>query len=617
MRARVPDWVVLALLALLLLAVTWPFGSPVPRPGLDRSWQIGLAMAFAKGLAFGRQIILNYGPLSFAIHPYRTSQGEYAVALLIGGLVQLALIVTLLQCLRRTFGLALAAIGTFLLASLLGEVQADPLTAVAFGLVVLTLTAPVERRVRAARWLAVAGGTVVAVAMLMKANNGIDCACVVALGLCGTPRPLRALAEGAASFCCALLAMWLLLGEPLGALPDYFRLTADYIRGYVDGAAKGTSGTAYTSLLLILFASAVVLGAGAWSSMRRFGRRPQIALTLAVLTLHYALFRESTTRAGANHGLYLALLAAVAAMLPWPRRTRVFGAVLALALWYGVFSFYPATPGDTLVPVTRARAMINEIRRAATPPNITRESTLIRRVDVVPPAVLSAVRGGCVSVEPWEIAVVWAYQLRWCPLPALQSYDAATSTLDHLDAAAYGDPRTGPDRVLRQLGSIDGRNATWESPAAMLALLCNFTEVARGGGWQALARVPDRCGAARPLTTLHTTLNRTVVLPAAPPGQALVADVEGLGTSFGERLASLIARVGPRSVAIDGRFYRVPADSSGDGLVIGVPANADYAPPFNLDMRPHTFSARMAGHGNQAVTVRLETVPIQPSEARP
>ena len=436
-----PAWLRWGLVVFVLLAVTWPFGSPVPRPGLDRSWQIGLAMAFSQGLVFGRQIILNYGPLAFAIHPYRTGADEYAAALAIGALVQVGLLVALLTCMRRTMGTVVAVLGAFVLASLIGETQADPLTAVAFGMVVLTLTAPPERAAKAARMLAIGGGALAAVALMMKVNNGLDSTCIIALGLLGTARPWRALAEGAASFIIAVVVIWLALGQPLAALPDYFRLSYNYIQGYADGAERGTGEAAYTPLLLILLGSTISLSVGAWVSMSDRDPRRQWALTLSILTLNYFLYREISTRAGAHKGIYLALLAAVAAMIPWRGHSRWLGIALAAGLWSATFAFYPSTPAMTLVPVQRARAMVTQIERARHAPKVASESSLIKAVDLLPGPVLAGVQGHCVSAEPTEIAVIWAYQLRWCPLPALQSYDAATSTLDHLDSAAYNNPR--------------------------------------------------------------------------------------------------------------------------------------------------------------------------------
>ena len=115
----------------------------------------------------------------------------------------------------------------------------------------------------------------------------------------------------------------------------------------------------------------------------------------------------------------------------------------------------------------------------------------IRDGDAVPAAIVGQLTNHCVSVDT-EISVIFAYpQWRWCPIGAMQSYVAYTTRLDNLDAAAYANARSGPDRVLRQVNStIDERNPIWDPPAAMLSLLCHFKEIYAAGQWQALARSP-------------------------------------------------------------------------------------------------------------------------------
>jgi hypothetical protein len=447
----------------------------------------------------------------------------------------------------------------------------------------------------------------------VKFDDGTAVAAVIAVGLAGTADPRRALRQGGVSFVVALVVAWLLVGQPLGALPDYFRNAYEVVSGYVEAMGRDAAGSRGIFMLLLLIGSAISISVGAWVSMAGRGRRERLFLVLAVLTLHYFLFREMFTFEGPGRGVEFALLAAVAAMIPWRGHGRLAGLAVVATLWGVTFSFYPSTPTATLVPVARAEAMVRQFGLALRTPRTVRQSKLVKRVDTLPAPVLAAVRGHCVTVEPVEIAVVWAYQLRWCPLPALQSYTAYTSRLDHLDAGAYANARGSPDRVLRVSHSaIDGRNPTWESPAAMLSLLCHFREVARGGGWQALARVPDRCGPLQALATLHARLGQTLTLPPAPPGRVLVAAVEGLRVGLGERLRSLVSRVAKRYVVLDGQPYRVPPDTAGDGLVIGVPAGADYPAPFNLDMNPRTISARISGHTGGSVTIQLMTATITP-----
>jgi hypothetical protein len=193
----------------------------------------------------------------------------------------------------------------------------------------------------------------------------------------------------------------------------------------------------------------------------------------------------------------------------------------------------------------------------------------------------------------------------------MQSYAAYTTKLDNLDAAGYASARSGPDRVLRQASAaIDGRNPAWESPAAMLSLLCHFREIQAVGPWQALARIPNRCGKPRMLGTFHGGGSVALAIPPAPPGMVLVAQVYGLQLHGRERLETLYARAATRVLVVNGLGYRVAPGTLSDGLVFDVPAYADYPAPFSLNQAVHTMQAEISG-GLVSFTVRLVGVPIR------
>src|SRR5262249_18836563 len=61
-------------LGLLASLLTWPVFTMVPGSDLDWSWQIGLHLAYAQGLDYGRDIVFTYGPLGFLQFPLLVSR---------------------------------------------------------------------------------------------------------------------------------------------------------------------------------------------------------------------------------------------------------------------------------------------------------------------------------------------------------------------------------------------------------------------------------------------------------------------------------------------------------------------------------------------------------------
>jgi hypothetical protein len=611
-RLRAHAWTIALVLALTILS--WPVTYVTAAGGLDDSWVVGLNLALAHGLTFGRQVIFTYGPLGLGLVPTAVTAGTFFLGELLVGLIQLVLVALLLANLRRRMNLLAAAVLTLLAASLVGwRGNAEPLDGIAFGLVALTYATPAARREQAFRRLALWGGVFASFALLMKLNDGVLACAVLAVGLLGSDRPRRDLTRAAASVLGTLLVLWLLLGEPLAALPDYLRNGYDVIDGYVEAMGIAPEAGGQWQLLLIL-GSALVLTAGAWRALATERTRRGAALAGAVLVVHYFVGREALVRYGPGHMAVVSVLGAVALMIPWPRTQRATGLAMAAMLAVTVFAVLARPVNELIDPVGDAHRFFAQAADVLHPAaTIAQGRESVRKEGAIPTQMALALRGHCVTSEPDEISAVWAHpQWRWCPLPVFQSYTAYTPRLDHLNAAAYADARNGPDRVLRQVNqAIDSRNASWESPAAMLSMLCHFGEIEHSGEWQTLARVPNRCGKSYELQTIHSSLGDTIALPAPPMDAVMVAAIDGVQVAGWERLETLFTRARPRYVIVNGSAkFRVPPGTAADGLILAVPPYADYAAPFNLNMDAHTLNVEVEGHSSGAIAVHLLAVPI-------
>jgi SGNH hydrolase-like domain, acetyltransferase AlgX len=600
-------------LVLLLTALSWPISFVKAGGGLDDSWALGLSLAAGHGLTFGREVIFTYGPLGFSLVPTAVTPGTLLAGEVLAGLIQLALVAVLLANLRRRMNLLAASVLALLAASLVGwRAIGEPLDGIAFGLVALTFATPAARREQAFRWLAIGGGAFAGFALLIKLNDGVAASAILTVSLLGSDSRRRSLTRAATSLLGTLVALWLLVGEPLGALPDYVRNSYDVIGGYVESMGLSSGAESQWQLLLVA-GSAIVLAVGARKALATERTRRGAALAGAVLVVHYFVAREAFVRYGPGHFATISLLGAVALMIPWPRAQRAIGLAVAAAMAVAVFAVLARPVTDIIDPLGDAHRLVTQAHEVLHPAAAIAEGRKdVRREVAVPPTMARALRGHCVTSEPDEIVAVWAHPMwRWCPLPIFQSYTAYTPRLDRLNAAAYADARHGPDRVLRQVDqAIDGRNPTWESPAAMLSLLCHFAELEHSQAWQTLARVPDRCGIPHTVEVIHSTLGHTITLPSPPEGAVMVASIDGLQVAGWERLESLFTHAAPRYVTVNETTFRVPPGTANDGLVIAVPADADYAAPFNFNMNPHTLRVTVSGHTSGSIVVRLSAVPI-------
>jgi len=269
---------------------------------------------------------------------------------------------------------------------------------------------------------------------------------------------------------------------------------------------------------------------------------------------------------------------------------------------------------DLLDPATRGRA--REGARIY--------DALTYRVD---PKTLKLIGDRPVDVYPWDASLAWALGLNWDPQPVFQAYSAYTPALDDLNADALSS-RDGPQRILRHLVApghrrsastfgLEGRYAPYDTPAATLAMICNFQPLRTTSRYQVLGRTPDRCGAPRPLGSVSADLGRSVPVPAPRrPNELVFARVHGLATSGAERLWTLLYRAALRHVVFDGnRVFRLVAANAGDGLVLRAPRGVDFPAPFAMSPQ-----ARNVGFDVQDTTaspsgsVRIDfyAMPVRP-----
>ena len=572
-------------------------------------------MAQSGDLVWGRDIIFTYGPLGIAVFPVAESGGTLLLALLLAGAIQFLLVAVLFVAFRRQYGPLGSTLLTFLVASAVGSVQSDATLVAGFGLAVLAVSIDRRRAQHAAWALAVGGGALAAFTLLVKLNDGVAVAVIIAVALASSPSPRRALALAFGTGFVTLLILWLLAGQPLLALGDYGRNAIDTISGYVEAMGLEEAGRAGEWQLPVLIGSAAALAWLAWTSFPELSNRRLGAMVAGILLMHYFVLREVFVRHSVTRGAYFVLLIPVALMIPWPRQRRPLALAIAAVLAVAYTASYQHSPDEIWAPRERATKMVEQLNTAVDGGRLDRlqadSRAGIEAESKVPPRIIEALRGRCVNAEPTEIAVVWAYDLDWCPLPSLQSYNAFTTRLDRLNADRYADPEDGPDGVIRTTYAIDGRLPAWESPQAMLALLCNFKSVAVEGEWQALVRIPNRCGEPREVGAVEGELGEPIEVPPAPRNTVLLAHVKGLEIGAFERLEMLFGRPEMRTISIDGsRPYRVVPDTVDDGLIVSVPPGADYPGFFDLGVDAAVLTP-VVNNTEGDVTIEFSAVPIR------
>jgi hypothetical protein len=669
---------IIALLGLLGL----PAFSPYIGAGLDSSWVIAVSLAVNRHLAFGRSLIFSYGPLGFLATPAFVVPAMGVVsmwvrvgfALLLGWLI--ARSVVLVAPFWATAIITVVSVwmlgGAFALG---GEAVLVPLVLLLGGLVDFLATAKLPMKPVTATVL----GSLVGTMLLTKFDTGlwgmlfllaalVFHARSIRLGVGGT---LRRLALATLGFVGAVLVWWGALSQPIGALGPWLRGSTEVLLGY-DRAMVANGGLWWElPAALVACAATVVLS---WM-LTPVSRRSYVCIF--VLAVSWLFTKQSFIRHDNGHVVRIFVLLAFALLLLLGARRRwehaeqipLFNEPVAQKTW-----------AIAMVTVVGCLAMVGRLTTYGRLQTVLPDPGMVPRavrwigdpnqVDLDRKGLLknlnigSGLRKelgkGSLHIEPSETSVVLGLpELTWNPLPVPQSYSAYTPWLDQRNAKALSSS-TGPEQVLYESSSVDGRVSRFESPAAMVSLICHYRSVYKDKRWTLFRRNdvtllnkvnPANGGNAEKVANPSTSSNTVPPFNACEGptfelksligkfGQRLDLDIEGLDEylivgrfdgfevtnqtrlqELATRPAQFWFRIGDKNVGTPGRF--VPA-TAGAPHILSMPAclrgklgkfDSGLYTNFALFDAPPT-SKRVSAKDRANYRVRLEALPFKCPEA--
>jgi hypothetical protein len=568
-RRRV--WVTAAIVCL----VTWQIAFSVPVPGLDESWMGGLYMSVHNGKDFGSEIVFTYGPLGFLQWPgvWEGWLGVLAFIFLAG--ISYSFLLILIGTLERSVGLIAAAVIAFFFFVTLPDLEQVPL-ALGVGLGFLALRE--ERPNWGVPVLAVGGGTLSALEVLIKLSGGPEILLVCVLAMIGARAGRRDWGLFVGFFVIGTLILWLITGQALGSLWAYADNGLQIISGYNEAMSVEMFLTTWDGIVLV-GCSIGIVAVTAFAPWRDF--RARVFAVLAVAVAGFSSYKYGIVRFEPSHvSLALSALLSIWLMLPWRRPTAMAFIGATAVIGVIIVHIYP-TPFrlDVIDNLTTFRQQVELAAR----PGLRQLRTNEQRASLqatydLDPATLAYLKGKTVAVEPWEISVAWAYELDWSPLPVFQNYSAYTRKLDELNAEAVEDP-DGPQVILRQnpggalpwgARTTEGRLPAWDPPLQNEAITCNFVPVHETLSWQVLSRIKNRCqepvliseGTARP--------GEEIKIPKSGPDAFVVLDLSGAEIEGFEKIKAALWKPPVRIAVLNSGevTYRLIPGTSGDGLIV-------------------------------------------------
>jgi len=614
------SWTVVALCAVAVMA--WPYHALIPGVGGDWTWKAALSIAVTRGLHFGQEIVWTYGPLgfmNFGPGPSYYYGGLAFVALAYQWILQLLLTATVFLAARRSYPV-FASLG---LAFAVVAVVRDRALLLGLAWCMLAILYGSERReAPGERWFPAAIGVLTGFLILAKLNQGAEMVALAGIALAARPgaRWRDGLVFAASALSIAAVG-WFGTGQAVGAIWDYIRYSAQIVGGYA--AAMGTSAergwTYLLALALFLLTSAVV-----WNAARFTAGRQRFGVITVWLVSAFFAFKAGFVRGIVEHTtIFTGNALMVLAVIPVRRPVRTFGfvSVIACAAAFVIPSY--VTIESAFDPIAHVKNAAKQVETLASKSKRTAaRASLAAAIESYyrfPASLRQRIGDRSVAFWPSSFAdLAYADDFDWRPLPVIESYSAYTPSLDELDAAALAS-KDAPELIVRNpSGLIDARYSSFEAPAATLQLLCRYQEMARNGSWQLLARGPDRCGSPRQVGTASATWGGVVHVPSPRNSNAaMLVEVSGVQPAGLERVTQVLLRPQARYIVLDGQAYRLVGATAPDGLLLSLPARADFPPPFDMAPDPATIAVVRGGDSEAAEALRFEfsEVPIRPENA--
>ncbi|MFA6956580.1 MAG: hypothetical protein WC538_11980 [Thermoanaerobaculia bacterium] len=587
--------------AAITLSTLAGFGPPLApvAGGLDAGWQLGLSWARELGLHWGSDLIFTYGPWGHVVAAIPLSS-SLVWSSVVAQFVALSLVAWASWRLTEARGLwwsALLALPVTAAAASSGVATALFL-GIVLGCFVLVFDARLTSRVV---WFV---GGLAGFSVLIKFNTGTAAIAIGAFAMLATVRWRFALAGFIASSLAGFVGGWLAAGQTLRDLVPWLKGSVELAAAYPTAmrhVRDDLAGWLPLATLAFGLGMTALLGGVSWMRGAELPARRRVALALAVAGAAFALYLASATRLDAGHlgllpiGLFI-LGVPIAGSLGRPGASpgrpssrvpiALVAAITVVCVSVSVAILGREGAAQYFHPVRSLGTLEGELRLAvsenARSAALEADRGAIRDAYPVPswelttlnptaasltgplPAVVAALRGGSVHVEPWAISLAWAHGLDWSPMPVMQSYAAYTSRLDELNAAALTRPE-GPAGILRQSAAIDDKYPLWESPRYQLAMLCNFRQASTDGRWQALVRATGRC--ERPRIIATATLGHGVQIPVPKLGGALIV------AELSPRHGSSSATRKPALVFCGPRAYRLSQGVPSGPLVLRAEAS--------------------------------------------
>ena len=473
-----------AALLLVAVAVFVPFSPGMPWEGLDPSWVYGMNEAVAQGMSFGKDIVFTFGPYASI---YTKNYHPATDQLMIWGSLYLAISFAIAAYLNFRligwpFRLALLAVlsvvmysrdAPFFFYPMLVGVQIYHWAAlfdskrdagIAEIMLKVALFAPfgLLPLVKGSFLIACTAISVLSIALLARRGQWKLCLIIGAIPLV------------------SLVIFWLLSGQPLVGLANYFTGLLPIISGYTEAMATNGNPREY-----ILYTAAVAALVVLLLREVQGSAYDKAIVALVFSCIHFLAFKAGFVRHDGHAGCAgtMILLGALLAGTLLSARRSLALLLVCLVAWIYIDAAHVKTSTHSIkenIKNTYASAWTGLKQRIKDPEALTR--SFEARVNELNKRGAIPKLNGSVDIYSYDQSYLIASGNKWNPRPIFQSYSAYSSKLAELNKMHLVS-KNRPDNIIFNVQPIDGKLPSLEDGASWPVLLSNYEPTSFSGGY--------------------------------------------------------------------------------------------------------------------------------------
>ncbi|KAA6302962.1 MAG: hypothetical protein EZS26_000857 [Candidatus Ordinivivax streblomastigis] len=485
------------ILSILIFFIHNPLYILEPLAGLDHSWALGLEWAKLKGLSFGRDIAFTYGPLHFLAYGM-VSIGDHSLLLWESLIYCITHIVIIFMYVYQFAGLLykkrwgdysltdriLLILGLFLIIAFLSFAFIESILVFScFLFVRLVFHIDLSKSNKKQYLLNILlNAILLSLAGMTKFNYTIEALTLIGIAVFGLiyQRKILFIVYILSTFIIFTIGFWLLSGQSLSTLPDYYIYGSEIVSGYTEAMKFQNTYGGFRHELFSLF---VLLFVGSLSFLFFFVKKDfyHAFILFILLPLLFMAFKGGFVRADDGHRCYfflqlvpclIFLIEFLVESVPFSYKKiwKIF-VICVIPVTSIILSREEFTRGFSNTVEYPLQSLLSADINTK---RVDRYKDSLRTsYDPLPATFLQQAKGKTVDIIPWDIALLYAYDLNWSPRPVFQSYSAYTSFLDSINAQHFKGDKA-PDNVIYLYNSIDDRYPLFDEPMVFRSLLENY-----------------------------------------------------------------------------------------------------------------------------------------------